>query len=151
MTPPSGIRVRGLDHAAINVRDLAKSLDFYTNVLGLRVSAREQQKPGIEYFLDCGASLLGLIQGDPNGETHALKDGGLGGNHVSFRVSSADFDGAVSELKSRGVIVTFEKKREKSWSAYFLDPDGNKLEITAWPGEDVQRPGLKANPPTPAG
>lgn len=129
------IRVQGLDHAAINVRDLVRSLEFYTGILGLKISAREHQKPGIEQFLDCGGSLLGLIQGDPQGEVHALKDGGLGGNHVSFRVLSADFDMAVEELKRNGVNVTFSKKREKSWSAYFLDPDGNKLELTAWPLE----------------
>lgn len=130
------IRLRGIDHAAINCRDLDASLKFYTEVLGLKVSSREHQKPGIEYFLDCGASLIGLIQGDPKGPNHPLADGGLGGNHVSFRVPTAEFDGAVEELKKRGVEVLFHKKREKSWSVYFKDPDGNKLEITAWPLED---------------
>jgi len=130
------IRVKGIDHAAINCRDLAVSLKFYTEVLGLRVSPRENQKPGIEQFLDCGTSLIGLIQGDPNGPVHALADGGLGGNHVSFRVDTKDFDAAVETLQNAGVNVTFSKKREKSWSCYFLDPDGNKLEITAWPLED---------------
>jgi methylmalonyl-CoA/ethylmalonyl-CoA epimerase len=129
------IRVLGIDHAAINVRDLEKAKEFYTGVLGLTVSAREHQKPGKEYFLDCGASLIGLIQGDPAGPVHALADGGLGGNHVGFRVTPRDFDAAVEELKSRGVKVLFAKKRDRSWSAYFLDPDGNKLEITAWPLE----------------
>ncbi len=130
------IRVRGIDHAAISVRDLDASLKWYTEVLGLAVTRREYSKPGIEYFLDCGPSLIGLIQGDPAGASHLLADGGLGGNHVSFRVDKNDFDAAVEELEKRGVTVKFHKKREKSWSVYFLDPDGNKLEITAWPGED---------------
>ena len=125
----------GIDHVALNVRDLAASLDFYTRVLGLKVSPREHQKPGTEHFLDCGSSLIGLIQGDAAGETHALKDGGLGGNHVAFRVRVKDFDRTVAELKGKGVRFSFEKKRERSWSAYFEDPDGNKLEITAWPLE----------------
>ena len=130
------IKVNGIDHAAISVRDLEKSKVFYTDVLGLRVSPREYQKPGVEYFLDCGSSLIGLIQGDRKGNAHKLEDGGLGGNHVSFRVDTAAFDRAVEALKAAGVTVTFIKKREKSWSCYFLDPDGNKLEITAWPLED---------------
>ena len=67
---------------------------------------------------------------------HKLQDGGLGGNHVSFRVHARDFDRYAEELKKQGVTVTFEKKRERSWSCYFLDPDGNKLEMTAWPLED---------------
>lgn len=131
------IKVSGIDHAAISVRDLEKSLEFYTKILGLKISPREYQKPGIEYFLDCGESLIGLIQGDEKGNHHFLQDSGLGGNHVSFRVKTKDFDGCVEELKKQNVTITFMKKREKSWSVYFLDPDGNKLELTSWPLEDV--------------
>ena len=130
------IRVLGVDHAALSVRDLDASLKFYTEVLGLKITEREYQKPGVEHFLDCGTSLIGLIQGEPNGEKHLLQDAGIGGNHVSFRIPIKDFDAAVEELRKRKVTITFEKKRERSWSVYFLDPDGNKLEITAWPLED---------------
>ena len=130
------IKVLGIDHVAINVVDLERSLKFYTEVLGLRISPRESQKPGTEYFLDCGSSLIGLIQGEKDGQKHMLQDGGLGGNHVSFRVSTKAFDRYVDELKTLGVTITYQKKREKSWSLYFLDPDGNKLEITSWPQED---------------
>ncbi len=130
------MKVHGIDHAAISVKNLEVSLKFYTEVLGLKISPREYQKSGVEYFLDCGTSLIGLIQGDPNGEKHMLQDAGLGGNHVSFRVHTREFDACVAELRKLNVTITFEKKREKSWSVYFLDPDGNKLELTAWPLED---------------
>ena len=130
------IPIQGIDHAAINTADLDRSLEFYTKILGLKVTDREPSKPGIEYFLDCGSSLIGLIQGDPKGEKHLLQNDGLGGNHISFRVNSRDFDQAVEELKKSNVPIQFVKKREKSWSVYFNDPDGNKLEITAWPKED---------------
>jgi catechol 2,3-dioxygenase-like lactoylglutathione lyase family enzyme len=132
------IKIHGIDHVALNVRDLDKSLEFYTKVMGLSVTQREYSKPGIEYFLDCGSSLLGLIQGRESEGEHLLQDGGIGGNHVSFRVDTKEFDRMVEEIKRRGLTVTFLKKREKSWSVYFLDPDGNKLEITAWPSEDAQ-------------
>ena len=130
------IRVKGIDHVALNVVDLEKSLKFYMEVLGLKITEREYSKPGIEYFLDCGSSLVGLIQGDKSGPKHLLDDGGIGGNHVSFRTDKKDFDAIVEELQKRGVPIKFSKKREKSWSVYFSDPDGNKLEITAWPMED---------------
>lgn len=130
------IRVLGIDHAALSVRNLEASLKFYTEVLGLKITDREYQKPGIEHFLDCGTALIGLIQGDPGGEKHFLQDAGVGGNHVSFRVPAKDFDAAVEELKKKNITITFEKKRERSWSVYFLDPDGNKLELTSWPLED---------------
>ena len=130
------IKLLGIDHVALSVKDLDASLKFYTEVLGLKITERETSKPGIEYFLDCGTSLLGLIQGEPDGQKHLFQDGGLGANHVSFRVETKEFDRVVEEVRSRGLTITFMKKREKSWSLYFLDPDGNKLEITAWPMED---------------
>lgn len=135
MTPPL-LKTSGIDHVALSVRDLEKSLEFYTKVIGLKISEREYQKPGTEYFLDCGSSLIGLIQGDEADGVHKLQDGGLGGNHVSFRVETKNFDQFCDELKNHGVTITYMKKRERSWSLYFLDPDGNKLEITAWPLED---------------
>ena len=124
---------------AISVQDLERSLEFYTKVLGLKISPREHQKPGTEYFLDCGTSLVGLIQGSEKGEKHLLQDEGLGGNHFSFRVPTKDFDGFVEVLKQQKITITYTKKRERSWSVYFLDPDGNKLELTAWPLEDQAR------------
>lgn len=130
------MKLLGIDHVAISVNDLDVALKFYTEVLGLKITEREYSKPGIEYFLDCGTALIGLIQGEPKGEKHLFADGGVGANHVSFRVPTAEFDRVVEEVKSRGLTITFIKKREKSWSLYFLDPDGNKLEITAWPQED---------------
>lgn len=131
------IDVLGFDHVALNVRDLNKSLEFYTKIFGLKITGREYSKPGVEYFLDCGDSLLGLIQGNDAEEKHLLQDGGVGGNHVSFRVETKEFDRIVEEIKKQGLTITFVKKREKSWSVYFLDPDGNKLEMTAWPLEGV--------------
>jgi catechol 2,3-dioxygenase-like lactoylglutathione lyase family enzyme len=133
------IRVQGIDHVAINVKDLNQSLEFYTQVLGLSVTQREDSKPGVEYFLDCGSSLLGLIQGEEAKGVHPLGDQGVGGNHVSFRAKTQDFDRIVEELKQRKIPITLMKKREKSWSVYFRDPDGNKLEITAWPLEDQSK------------
>ena len=130
------MKVLGIDHVAISVRDLNKSLEFYTKVIGLKITEREHLKPGTEYFLDCGNSLIGLIQGNEAEGKHLLQDGGLGGNHVSFRVETKEFDRIVEEIKKLGLTITTIKKREKSWSVYFLDIDGNKLEMTAWPLED---------------
>ncbi len=132
----SRINLLSIDHVALSVRNLDKALEFYTKTLGLKITEREYSKPGIEYFLDCGAGLIGLIQGDEKGNHHVLQDGGIGGNHVSFRVNTKDFDRTCEEIKNLGLEITYQKKREKSWSLYFKDPDGNKLEITAWPLED---------------
>ena len=130
------IKIQGIDHVAFNVRDLNKSLEFYTKVIGLKVTGREPSKPGVEYFLDCGPSLLGIIQAKDLDHSHPFENEGLGANHFSFRVHAHDFDTMIRHLEGHNVKIEFAKKREKSWSLYFYDLDDNKLEITAWPLED---------------
>ena len=130
------MKILGIDHVAVNVRDIDKAVEFYTNVIGLKITEREPSKPGIEYFLDCGPSLIGIIQAKDLSKNHAFENEGLGANHFSFRVHADDFDAMIKRLEEHHVNIEFAKKREKSWSLYFYDMDGNKLEITSWPRED---------------
>ena len=130
------IHIQGIDHVALNVRDLDKSIEFYTKVIGLTITAREPSKPGVEYFLDCGPSLLGIIQARDLSVNHPFAHEGLGANHFSFRVHSNDFEPMIKHLEANLVTIEYAKKRPKSWSLYFYDLDGNKLEATAWPLED---------------
>ncbi len=130
------IKIQGFDHVAINVRDLDKSVQFYTEIIGLKITQREPSKPGIEYFLDCGPSLMGIIQAKDFNDRHPFANEGLGANHFSFRIHSNNFENFVQHLEKHNVKIEFAKKRPQSWSLYFYDLDGNKLEATAWPVED---------------
>ncbi len=130
------IKIQGIDHVAVNVRDIDKAVEFYTKVIGLRITEREPSKPGTEYFLDCGPSLIGIIQAKDFDKAHPFENEGLGANHFSFRIHANDFDAMIKRLETHGVRIEFAKKREKSWSLYFYDLDGNKLEVTSWPIED---------------
>ena len=130
------IKILGIDHVAVNVRNIDKAVEFYTKVIGLRITEREPSKPGVEYFLDCGPSLIGVIQAKDLDKNHAFANEGIGANHFSFRVHADDFDPMIKRLEEHQVNIEFAKKRDKSWSLYFYDLDGNKLEITAWPRED---------------
>ena len=130
------IKIQGFDHVAINVRDIDKSVKFYTEIIGLKITEREPSKAGIEYFLDCGPSLLGIIQAKDFSNVHAFENEGLGANHFSFRLHSNDFEPMIEHLENNGVRIEFAKKRKRSWSLYFYDLDGNKLEATSWPVED---------------
>ena len=130
------IKIKGIDHVAINVSDIDKSVEFFTKVIGLKITEREPSKPGIEYFLDAGPSLLGVIQAKDINDQHLFSNEGVGANHFSFRLDARDFDAFIAHLEKHHVKIEFVKKREKSWSLYFYDLDGNKLEATAWPRED---------------
>jgi len=130
------IPVQGIDHVAINVRDIDKAVEFYTKVIGLKITEREPSKPGVEYFLDCGPSLIGIIQAKDLNQAHPFANEGLGANHFSFRLHAKDFDSFIAHLEKNNVKIEYAKKRNKSWSLYFYDLDGNKIEATAWPRED---------------
>jgi len=131
------IDIKGIDHVAINVKDIDKSVAFYTKVIGLKITEREPSKPGIEYFLDCGPrALIGIIQAKNLNDVHLFKEEGIGANHFSFQVHAKDFDPMVKRLEDNNVTIGYAKKRAKSWSLYFYDIDGNKVEVTAWPLED---------------
>lgn len=134
------IKILGIDHVAVNVRDIDKAVEFYTKVIGLKITQREPSKPGIEYFLDCGPSLIGIIQAKDFDKNHPFANEGLGANHFSFRIHANDFEAMIARLEANHVKIEFAKKREKSWSLYFYDLDGNKLEATAWPMEDGLHP-----------
>ena len=58
--------------------------------------------------------------------------------HHAFRVRPEDFQPSIEELRKNGVEVFNIENRNTGvfWGpqAYFLDPDGNKLEIYAGPG-----------------
>ena len=128
--------IQGIDHVAINVKDINKSLEFFTKVIGLKITNREPSKPGVEYFLDAGPSLIGIIQATDTTSLHPFSNEGLGANHFSFKIHSKNFDQFIKQLEKHNVKIEFAKKRPKSWSLYFYDLDGNKLEATAWPVED---------------
>ena len=92
------IQIKGIDHVAVNVRDIDKSVEFYTKIIGLNITQREPSKPGVEYFLDCGPSLIGIIQAKDLTRNHAFENEGLGANHFSFRVHSKDFEPMIKRL-----------------------------------------------------
>jgi catechol 2,3-dioxygenase-like lactoylglutathione lyase family enzyme len=64
--------------------------------------------------------------------------------HHAFKVKSEDFEPAVEFLKQNGVEIFHIENRQDGvfWGrqAYFLDPDGNKLEI-----HDPQRMGVSVD------
>src|SRR5665213_3226585 len=126
------MKLQRLDHFGIEVADLARAERFYTEVLGLEVVTHL----GHQTLLQCGDQNLALF------EVHreALRAGDrrdriehpLGKGHHAFRVSRTDFETARESLTAAGV----ECAKNIDWGdhdcLYFLDPDGNLLEIVSY-------------------
>ena len=126
------MKLEQLDHFGIEVAELARAESFYTNVLGLRVVGRF----GDQVLLDCGGQNLALFE-VPRAPLDAatrqsIISHPLGRGHHAFRVSRDDFNVARERLQSAGV----ESADPIDWGdhdcIYFLDPDGNLLEMVSY-------------------
>jgi catechol 2,3-dioxygenase-like lactoylglutathione lyase family enzyme len=126
------MKLERLDHFGIEVTQLARAEQFYTEVLGLTVVAHL----GDQTLLQCGSQNLALfeVRRPPLTATERSERIAhpLGKGHHAFLVSRADFEGAGERLSAAGV----ESARPIDWGdhdcMYFLDPDGNLLEIVSY-------------------
>jgi catechol 2,3-dioxygenase-like lactoylglutathione lyase family enzyme len=126
------MKLERLDHFGIEVNDLKLAERFYTGVLGLDVVTRF----GDQVLLDCGGQNLALFQiARPPlapAERQAKITNPLGKGHHAFRVSRSDFLTARERLGKAGV----ESANPIDWGdhdcVYFLDPDGNLLELVSY-------------------
>jgi catechol 2,3-dioxygenase len=115
-----------IGHAHLKVRDLQRSVDFYTRFLGLYVT---EQVDNAYVFLTGGAfhheiALQNVGSNAPHPPAH-----GTGLYHVAFEVpDKRSFAAAYRTLIAAGVsLATVD--HYISWAMYFDDPDGNGLEI----------------------
>lgn len=123
------IRPDRIAHVVLKVRELKRSKEFYTQILGL-VPMGTLEKPRV-LFLASNARdhhEIGLAEVGPDAENP--KPGAVGVAHVAFRLKTEEeLETAYRELKQREVPVTFTVNHGVSKSVYFLDPDGNELEV----------------------
>ncbi|HTQ26447.1 MAG TPA: VOC family protein [Candidatus Binataceae bacterium] len=126
------MKLERLDHFGIEVGDLARAERFYIDVLGLGVVTHL----GDQVLLDCGGQNLALFRVAraplAAAERKARISHPLGRGHHAFRVGRADFAAAKERLAEAGV----ESAEPIDWGdhdcLYFLDPDGNLLEIVSY-------------------
>jgi len=115
----------GLRHLALNVRDLAAMKRFYVDLLGFAV---EWEPDPDNVYLSSGIDNLALHAG-------TRPDGGAL-DHLGLIVRSADdVDKWAAFLESRGVALKAMPKthRDGARSLYFVDPDGNSVQIIHHP------------------
>ena len=122
-----------IDHTMFRVKDLEKSLDFYTRILGMKVLRQNEYPEG--KFTN---TFIGY-QGEDDGTTLELTynwdqqenyDRGNGWGHLALKVSDVY---ATSEyLKSEGVEFIKEPSPMKHGTrvlAFIKDPDGYPIEL----------------------
>jgi len=117
-TAPFGLSTIG--QIALTVRDSAKAVAFYRDVLGMKLLF---EMPGMGFF-DCDGIRL-MLSGSENGETYS--------SIVYFKV--ADIRAAYETLREREVPFDREPHiiarmpGHELWMAFFRDPDRNVLAL----------------------
>lgn len=122
------MKVSGLNHAVLWVRDARTSADFYTGALGFEVV--EADPAGRAIFLRAGGSDnhhdLGLFS---VGERPSAAPQAPGLYHLAWQVPTIeDLAAAAEELTSRGSLVG-ATDHGVSKSLYAKDPDGIEFEV----------------------
>lgn len=126
-------KVNKVAHVVLSVRDVLTSVDFYTKALGLEVvDLKENHRAA---FLSFGKQHHDIaLFAAPEG----AERGRVGLSHIAFQI-----EGGLSELKElkgrleeMGATVSRTTDHTITKSVYFLDPDGNELEIFAEGFED---------------
>ena len=135
-----------IGHVVLKVTDLERSVDFYTQILGFRVSDvyPDNMMPGRMVFMRCNRDHHGvaLVGGAPSNSSN------LELHHMAFEVSTIDeVFRAREHLIKNNVQIQFEGRRRAGAqvAVEFLDPDGHWLEIF-W-GLDQIAPDAKVRPP----
>jgi catechol 2,3-dioxygenase-like lactoylglutathione lyase family enzyme len=130
----SGRHKLSFSHVGVFVTDLEKMVDFYTRVLGLVVSDRDRTKDGRE---------IAFLTLDPR-EHHQVvfatgRPADLAYNMIqqlSFRADSlSSLRETYVALKHEPIVELGPISHGNAISAYFRDPEGNRLEVfidTKW-------------------
>jgi catechol 2,3-dioxygenase-like lactoylglutathione lyase family enzyme len=131
------IDITELDHIVLNVSDIDRSLRFYTEVLGLqgeRVNEFREGKVGFPSVRINGRTIIDLFPQKKNPEAITGEKNAGNLNHFCLVVETQDGAGVVDYLKQNKIAiregpVSRWGARGRATSVYFLDPDGNEIEI----------------------
>jgi catechol 2,3-dioxygenase-like lactoylglutathione lyase family enzyme len=130
-TPHSAFTISGLAEVVLNVHDMAASLAFYRDRLGLTVISPAGMTSPV--FLQTGTAAAGLpamvvlVQLPPDAAGFAAP---RTLHHLALAVDPAEFDAAERALTAAGFAVRSGKHPViPSRTLYIDDPDGNEVEL----------------------
>ncbi len=154
------MKTKGINHLALVCRDMAETVEFYTQALGMPL-VKTVQLPGggQHFFFDCGGGALLAFFWWPDAPPAAPGIASVAAfpskpvtaigsmNHVAFDMDADALDASIARLQANGVEVSVpvvvnhddsamgvaQEMHEGVWvrSVYFRDPNGIMLEFAA--------------------
>jgi len=113
------IRTTGVDHVVLQVSDVQRSKNFYTDILGMTVYREDDG----HVFMHAGQQGVALFK--KQGETQLAAGSDL--NHLALNVATGTYETLRAELEKAGVTVSGRPGQERC--IYFRDPDGHRLQL----------------------
>jgi predicted enzyme related to lactoylglutathione lyase len=109
------MRVRAIDFVVVNISDMARSVSFYRDTLGVDFPLWEDTPRWHEFQTAPVAFAL-------------REDKGAPGVNAAIALAVEDVAAAVEELRGKGVRILLEpRESEVCYAAMIQDPDGNLL------------------------
>lgn len=122
-----GLAPKQLGHLVLRVRDLDRSEDFYTRIVGLTVTAKFD---GHAVFMSANTELsheLLIVSPEDDAPEPESNRGAL--VHAAWQMASfEDLKALHQRLKDNDVPIVRIGDHGLSLGVYFCDPDGNELE-----------------------
>lgn len=124
------LRTTSLDHVALKVTDMDRSLQFYHQVLGLELlrQADTDEHGGRAAFLRAGTQKLDLFS--RRDFVVADKEKPVGMDHLCLVIEADSVQEVVTYLQGEDVEIFWGPvERHNSTSVYVYDPDGVHVEL----------------------
>ena len=135
------LTITELDHIVLNVRDVDRSLEFYTGVLKLqpeRLADFRAGKAGFPSVRINTGTIIDLFPTKHDAPAAARGEKAAGNlNHFCLVIGREEFAKLPDYLAQNGIEI--REGPVKRWGArgqatsvYFLDPDGNEVELRCY-------------------
>jgi len=120
--------IDGIAHVAYNVKDMKKSLDFYTRILGFKhaFTLPAQGDPRIEYLKICDGQFIELFY--DKGEKEPVPPKSTN-NHICLSVEDIHEVARVLEEENIELVIPVRGREGSNWQCWCRDPDGNYIEF----------------------
>jgi glyoxylase I family protein len=129
---PHNVQTAGVDHLALICSELERTIAFYTEVVGMRLTRIVQNRDdptSTHLFLDMGGgNQLAFFDFPEKGTTHTVR--GVGSmHHIALKARPEQMRAILSQLEERQISYSMHGTPDAG-SIYVRDPDDILVELT---------------------